>query len=908
MLTETFLNENIISSELCLSTYNVFRCDRNENTSDKLRGGGVLIAVNKKIPTEEINVIYNTVEQIFVLCKLSNAAVILGCVYLPPDSGLDSYEAHCEEINSICKKYPSHQLIICGDYNLPNLKWDNSFSHLTAKEEILNDTAIVHELSQINCVRNINDRILDLVFVNTNLRFSFSEVIEVLDPILPIDSHHPALSLEISFNGKLTETSHSDRIFNFRKANFDEMNCFLREINWALLSDMELDASIDYFYNAIYNSFELFVPKISVHDNMFPTWFNKELMELTRSKKLAHKKYKISNSNSHYLSFQNLRAQCKALSKICYENYLDNVEMNIDKNVKFFWNHFNKLKFNQGYPLNMHLDDVESSDGQVIADLFAKNFSSVYNSNSNYTYNDEQFPFLNRIDLNSCHLSVTDISFGLKSLNISSGTGPDKVPSICLKNCADTLSYPLFIIFNKSLKVGIFPEMWKTCFAIPVYKSGDKSDIRNYRPVIKQSSIPKLFEKLVLDDSKPSIIGVILSQQHGFMEGRSTLTNLLIYQDFIGDALSRGFQVDSVYTDFCKAFDKMDLNLMSHKLYLYGFRDPLLSWFISFLKGRIIMVKFLSHLSKSYEALSGVPQGSHIGPYFFLLFINDIGLLLYILFLLFADDLKMYHIVKSIQDCVVLQDNLNQIIRWCKDNNMELNAKKCSVISFGKSSTKIVYDYFIEDTKLKREHSVKDLGVIFTSNLDFSDHIRYIKNKALKQLGFIIRNTKGFSNPSTLIKLYNSYVRSHLEYLSTVWNPFYAYQSQHLEIVQNKFLRQLFYFDKRAPIMPSLPYVSISILRIHYNVLTLECRRKQMDLIVLFNLIHNKIKCSELLELINFNVPGRLTRNKDVFFLPFSATNFFSNLPVYRLHKIGNECTLDIFNCNKSDLRSYTFF
>ena len=277
-----------------------------------------------------------------------------------------------------------------------------------------------------------------------------------------------------------------------------------------------------------------------------------------------------------------------------------------------------------------------------------------------------------------------------------------------------------------------------------------------------------------------------------------------------------------IYTEFSKAFDKINFLLLRHKLYLLGFRDPILSWIMSFITDRSLNVKFKSFLSQPYKAFSGIPQGSHLGPYLFLIYINDIGQHLDTNFLLFADDLKLYQIVKSECDCSALQNSLSLVHDWCLKNNMELNAKKCCILSFGKSKNVIDFVYSVGEEHLDRVRSVKDLGVIFDSHLRFDEHILHIKRRSLQKLGFIMRNTRSFSRPATLIKLFNAYVRPILEYLSTVWSPQYCNQCRAVEMVQNKFLRFLYYFDASPPAMPVHGVVSVSIMRDYYGISLLQ--------------------------------------------------------------------------------------
>lgn len=140
----------------------------------------------------------------------------------------------------------------------------------------------------------------------------------------------------------------------------------------------------------------------------------------------------------------------------------------------------------------------------------------------------------------------------------------------------------------------------------------------------------------------------------------------MIFQNYLTKSLDKGYQVDTIYTDFRKAFDKVNHTLLYHKLIAFGFGGNFLNWIYSYLTNRKQLVKILFYYSDEYAVTSGVPQGSHLGPLLFLIFINDLPLVLdtNVNILLFADDAKLYFDIKSINDANRLQSNLNKFFQW----------------------------------------------------------------------------------------------------------------------------------------------------------------------------------------------------------------------------------------------------
>ena len=904
LFTETNLSSDINDSELGLPAYNVYRCDRNSNTSLKKSGGGVLIAVKKRFRSTFIATEFVQIEHIFVSISCGGTSnALIGCVYLPPDSAFDKYGLHCSAVEKICSTNTFCNILITGDYNLPTLSWDSAIHYeVSNAERLIIQLLSSLELYQLNKIPNHQNKILDLVMCSGE-----DSVVHRCDDdhaIVNIDNYHPALHISFAIISiKLLDLSYC--IYDYKNCDFSNISNILSTIDWScLFCNLTTDDSFTLFNNILIDLLRLNTPtKIIKHSN-FPKWYSYELKSLIRKKKLLHRTFKGSNSNSDYLKYSSVRSQCKSLSRVCYGNFIADVERDIPLNINRFWTYVNCLRKSNSLPNNMFLNDQKATEPQTIANLFAKHFDSVYersSSNNGDNINSVDSSGISSVPLSGLLITIEEILKKLKSLNVHKGPGPDLIPASLLRYCGNELSYPLSIILNKSLSSGIFPEVLKQSHVIPIFKSGDKSNINNYRPITIQSSIAKLFESIILDKITPSFKNIIVKQQHGFISGKSTTTNLFLLQNYILESFKNKCQVDVIYTDFSKAFDKVNHSHLIKKLSLYGFHGSLLQWFASYLTNRTQVVKLKSYISSPFSASSGVPQGSHLGPFLFNLFINDISLPLHnIDFLMFADDLKIYHRVESTIDCMFLQDKLNKVQNWCKDNSMTLNIGKCNVISFNRTSRDIPYAYSIDGVAINKCAIVKDLGVYFDQSLTFRYNIDCIVNRANRLLFFVLRHSKDFNRKTTTL-LYTSLVRPILEYATVIWSPYYNSSIEQLEKVQNKFLRllgcRLGYLYRDVP---------MNDLSIELNLASLETRRSKFDLIFLYKIINNMINCNELLELINFHVPCKSTRSCSLFSTPTSITNYMYNSPINRLHRIGTKvsCHIDFFSDSLSTFKT----
>lgn len=894
-MCESWLREDIADTEIKIEPYNIFRVDRNQLTSSKSRGGGVIIAVKKVITAKIIKSVHENVEHLFLLCTYGKELVfIVGGVYIPPNSPIEIYYNHCQTVENIIENYPSLKLMLFGDYNLPEATWNNDNFGVgvncpqgSAAVFLAQCFSFLH-LFQLISIPNSRNVFLDLLFSqDSNIQTSLAE-----DLLLSDSTHHYAYKFSIqasSFNNYL---SYEEFYYDFKNANYNGLNDYLSSINWVeYLNTIDVNRATELFYEIVYTGVALFVPLKKFKTSLYPKWFTAELRHLVVNKKIAHKNFIISNDDQDYFIFSQLRARCKNLSKICYNNYVRNVDQSLISNPKLFWKYLNEKRSSFNVPSEMYLNDSITCKAEEVVELFAKFFSTVYSGdNCDIPINNKIFDY-NLISFNT--IPLVKVFDKISKIPNKLTVGPDGIPNILLKMCVCTITEPLYILFKMSLETGVFPDSWKNSFIVPIYKSGDRSNIKNYRSVCIQSSIPKMFDSLVYDQLFWSCRELIINQQHGFFRGRSTVTNLLLYNTQILNALESREQFDAIYTDFSKAFDKVNHNLLLHKLDNLGFSDQIITWLRSFLTGRKQRVKIGSNKSNEIEVVSGVPQGSHCAPLLFNLFVNDIGLYLDDCdFLLFADDLKLFRIINTLEDQEILQNDLDKLINWCNINKLSLNIEKCSHISFFKVNKKFNTSYKIDGTSLKSVSSIKDLGVILDEQLNFVEHINTISIKASKMLGFLLRNCREFSIRS-VVNVYSMLVRSQIEYASMIWSPMYEVHVNTLERVQHKFLRYCA-FKLNHPVI-NHSYADILGL---LNLDTLVKRRSCADVIFIFKLINGLIVCPDLLNIIQFNVPTRLLRNQHTFHIRYHSTNYGKNSPIDRSLKLVNESNLNLFGCN----------
>ena len=319
------------------------------------------------------------------------------------------------------------------------------------------------------------------------------------------------------------------------------------------------------------------------------------------------------------------------------------------------------------------------------------------------------------------------------------------------------------------------------------------------------------------------------------------------YLDRCADSISENKVVDVIYFDFAKAFDTVPHKRLLKKLDAYGIKGLELEWIKSFLSNRYQYVRVNDKLSKKVKVLSGVPQGSVLGPLLFVIYINDLPEVTAAEMFLFADDTKLVEEINNVQDAISLQQDIDAMEKWSKDWLLRFHPDKCHVLTLGKFwNIKYAHPYTIGNSILEHVDKEKDLGVIIDSGLTFEEHICGKIKKANSIVGLIDRSFD-YLSPEMLRTLFVTFVRHHLEYAQAVWSPHLQKHINAIEGVQRRATRLVrgyrnFSYEDRIRIM-GLP--------------TLKIRRKMGDMVEVYKHLHSYDKASTCQKLTHRTRPQR---------------------------------------------------
>lgn len=818
LITETWLKSDIPDSVCCLPGYKIFRSDRPDN-----RGfDGVCIYLHQesvqRFHVQEFSLNTPGIDNLFVTLKTPNISVTIGCIYRPRACAGDT--ALLDGLSLLSSVHSN--LVIAGDFNMPGLKWP--------LRRIPAGSGILSQFAQMLVDSNLTQLIVAPTRYRTNQEPSLLDLLltNSTDSIASIEQHAPIGKSDhccITFKLQFITNFFPRMIYKqLARVDFSKLSDAIISLDWMLLFDQ----------SSVETMWKIFLENVTVLSSRFTSfqrvsicpkkpWITKDLLQQISFKKALWQKFKRSGDPADYNNHRLFSNQLSLSMHRARTRYEDNIS--VSKNPKKFYKYVKShLHAKVSIPSLHDSNGLPCSSNEQVANLFADFFSSVFTDEPSGTCPELSVP-RNQLSLQSVHFDRQDVEDLLNGLDASTSPGSDKLSAITLKRCASAFSSPLFILFEASFNEGKLPQAWLDASVTPIFKKGDKFKAENYRPISIVPIVAKIAERIILDKMLPFLLdnNIIPSQQHGFISGRSVLTNLLSCLDNWTRFLDKKIPVDVLYLDFCKAFDKVPRLRLLHKLEHFGIRGQLLVWIQGFLGNRTFSVKIADAHSSKRIVSSGVPQGSVLGPVLFIVYTADLAALLKCKSAFYADDLKVFSPVNEASN--QLQSDLLTVSQWCVDWLLPINASKCSVLHLGTSNPAVSYK--LCGRSVKSVDIQNDLGVLITSNLSWSEHILNITKKANKQL-YLIRKAFPKCSLQTLMQLFTTYVRPTLEHAGPAWFPIFVKDSELLESVQRR--------ATRLPFGVFCPSYEVRLAMI--DLPSFKKRRLRGDLIVSFRALH----------------------------------------------------------------------
>lgn len=796
-VVETWLTSTTPDSFVSINGYQIVRVDT-EGTVPK---HGVCFYIQDSISFQTVQCDCHNV----VIIHLILFSVFLVLVYRPPSASLQDNVKLVHFLSEFCK---DKEVVIMGDFNLPEVNWlvHNAMSlHYPPLTQMFMDTFNILGLTQWvkDSTFYPSGNIIDLVFTTEYDRMGDLQ----LFPPFP-NCGHCGVIFDYNFELQAEPVTMEMKKKAWFKGKYKMIDYHLQSLDWKYeLQNRSANEMFIRLVEILTPLVDRYIPtSVSYCGSSFPS---QPPATLRRARARAWKRYKdlrsthgrrAETTQEALTNYNDLNTQYRLFfinSQINYEMSLVN---SIKESPKAFHSYIRGKKVGSPTigPLKQ-TDGTVTSNCAVMSELLADEFFSFYVSTDPVSPAPHQSFSGSFTDV---PLSLSDVVQRFTEMEVDSSMGPDNIHPMLLHSCP-TLAEPFFILFKQSLSEGAIPAVWKNSSIVPIFKKGSRYTPINYRPISLTSVCCKTLERIICEHLYKYLESnhLLSPHQFGFRRGRTVDDQLLLTYNSVTSWLDSTKVVDVVLFDFAKAFDTVCHSVLITKLRLLGVGGKVLCWIRDFLTERSMWVTVGGHRSTARSVLSGVPQGSVLGPLLFLIYINNLPVSITNNCKLFADDLKIYLKVASntslslARDLSSCQRDIDQICEVAASWGLKLNAEKCVVLRFQRGE--VSWDgviplsrYNINGEHINIVSSHKDLGVTVDNTLRFHVHIRQIVNKAAGLSSNILKTTLCRSE-HFMKTLLISHIRPLLEYASPVWNTGYLGDLRLLESVQRRWTKMI---------------------------------------------------------------------------------------------------------------------
>ena len=918
-ITESHLSSDILDAEIGIANYNLFRCDRIGGD-----GGGSVIYVHNTITAHRIDT-FIAPDSLAINLDLPNCPLTLTCVYRS-QSLTDKENAEIlKQLNQV-SRIDDRELLVVGDFNLPDVCWDSGT--VCCPEDTTNKLFLLQKSFLDEFLKLGLDWTLSGDFITRRRLVDGKWQESLLDQILTTNTN---IVGSVESVGHLGKSDHVIIICNLKIKNNPEYINTVKQ-NWFKFrpeSIRDFGYNIEWGYSSVDLNVEQMwaelhekllkissnAPKLNIKCTKNGAVFRKlpwDCSALKRQRKLKNKSWGIfdkvpTNANlQQALHFQEKYETHEIKAMVKYEKQ---IVANMKTNPKRFFGYLNsKRKIKQTVTAVKNSDGLLAGSAEDTANILAEFFSDTFTKEPLGPLPQECYkvPHGEYIS-DDLVIQEADVKQLLSKLDISKSMGPDMMHPKLLATLSEIPEFitALTILFNQCFKEGRIPSIWKTAHVTPLHKKGSVSDASNYRPISLTSIVCKTYEKIIRNHILAYVENQITEKQHGFMSGRSCLSNLLESLDVINDMLANGEGVDIFFLDFQKAFDSVPHHRLLVKLQNLGITGKTLAVISDFLSSRSFNVTVGNSRSKTSNVASGVPQGSVLGPLLFLLYINDLPESVRGHISLFADDVKM---IGNSKAYFQNQIDLNHLSDWQNLWLLKFNTTdcKCKVMYVGKNNPNNLY--LLNGAKLPSSDSEVDLGVSLNSVWNFSDQIHKSIKKANACIGWVNRSVICRSQ-DVMNCIYKSMIRPHLEYCVQLWAPQPHHNNwtniMNIENIQRKFTRMI----------EGLGLLTYEQRLENLGLTTLLERRARGDLIETFKIINgftkygkNLFRQSSRSDNLLINVNKNHSTQRQLDFLSNRVVKYWNKLPAaIRLIGYWDSACLDCWNALPNPARQVKF-
>ena len=865
------------------------------NCRHNKRGGGVGLYVHQNLRYKrrpDLDVFCDSLESIFIEVYTKFRKCIIAVMYRPPNRNCSDFFEKLNSTLDLLKK-EKKECIIMGDFNINILDTTNPNS-----TDFLNLFLSYSYIPQINKPTRITETCatsLDNIFYNSaenviNSGIITTDVSDHLTPFMVIDFCK-------SIKSKAENTYYEK--YDLSEINIEHFCSELESVDWESLNTIEdVNEMYDKFLLLYKTEYEKCFPVIKIQmksSRKYNPWITKDTRGLIRRKNNLYRKYVKNPTSYRHQAYKSCRNAVNSKIRKEKRAYYNSKFENAKDDLKKTWNVINEVMNKQ--QTKSTISEIEDNDKHVtnkqeIVNIFNDFFVSIgkkmqervkRTSKSERNMMKKNAKWLKGNFAKSLFLNPvvsSDIEKIVSKLDSNKSPGYDGIHPKVVKRSISAISEPLCNIANLAMNKGVFPDSLKVAKVIPIYKSGNRSLLTNYRPISVLSVFSKIFERIIYDNLMFFIENndILYNRQYGFRHQHSTYHTLIDFTEKISNAFESNKFLIGIFLDLSKAFDCIDHNILFDKLYFYGIRGIALDLIKSYLTNRKQYVNIENTSSSFLDITLGVPQGSNLGPLLFLLYVNDLPNASDILsFILFADDTNLFLASNDqLNISNILNAELEKVNSWFLANKLLINFSKTNYMIFKPQNKRIdenLINVFIDNNHINKVTSVKFLGVRIDSKLLWKEHITDISLKISSITGVLNRLKSTLPLP-VLLKLYNSMILPYLTYCNIIWGKCASYLLQKLFLLQKRAIR----------IITNSPYLAhTNDLFSKLKVLNIYKLHSYFVGSFMFSYMNNMVpKPFRDFFTLNSNINHYVTRNSNKFYIPNYRYNFSRAMIKYK--------------------------
>lgn len=812
-----------------------------------IRGGSAIYVKSDLKSKERSDISNRSIEGVIEISCIELEKYIVVCVYRPPyDAKFNEFEMILEDVLVSCCKYKK-SVIVNGDYNV------NILEHSTYVGRLLNlfkSFDLSNVFQEPTRITETSATCIDNVFCNVEI--SEKRILSCLK------SDHCGLIITIPRFNKVKTEARRYKMRSIGTKNMDRFrNNLTKKFSKFDLISANVDVNLAYtsFFSTFNNLFnDSFPQKLKIEKNKlkFNHWASTEL-RLNRDK--LYSLYEYKNCSRDVKVNDIISNFSKKFKKSCYfakSEFIRNKIKNSDNKIKTIWSIVNNEigKTVSRAEKSMQITGINglTKCEKEIAEIFESHFSEIPITTTR-GLNSSSVDALALLRVNTCVCdnsfsfnSVTslDIIKTFKSLNLKKTEDLWGMSVDTISNFIDIMAPFLSYIFSKSIEQGTYPDEMKTSKVVPLFKSGSKFDPSNYRPISILPVLSKIFEKIILQQliNHFSKNDILHKRQFGFTKGRSTVDAGICLLGHIYDAWERSLNALGVFCDLSKAFDCVEHSTLLGKLEHYGIRNNALKLLKSYLLNRNQIIDIEGTKSEGFNLRMGVPQGSILGPFLFLIYVNDLPFAAekFAEVVLFADDTSFIFKVKrnSNNDDTEINNNLSYLYEWFRINNLSLNSNKTKCIEFVLPNVRHVErNISFKLEQLDFIDSARFLGITLDSKLQWGAHIETLSYR-LSSAIYAIRKIRKLTDVPTARLVYFSYFHSLLSYGLILWGS--AADINAVFLLQKRAIRAIYGLRRFDSLRDRFKKI---------NIMTVTCEYIYQIIMYVRRNIHNFAKNNE---------------------------------------------------------------